>query len=711
MAVEQYPSVTDNQIGSFLPEEQPNHKKQPNDIDEQAKHFDESTHSQVGRPAGGSNTNNEIDQQQQNQRIDYLDELQQKELLQQFERLEERGDHQVDRKFQIYQQGAGQFSPSESSATELSLRKIWAIVRDHLFKVNYVLQYTRACSKPIYHIMMLFEFLQMAFLTYYGWSIQNGFVNLNQDTIDVRKYIPKLIQTRAAFIQNVTQEEIQLRSMLQAAQTVEVSDPVWKLDYYVKFSIPSVYLLQSDSKSSYIAAFWGSISYFYAVIFILLLYSPTLFGQLMGSTVTSTPKLLSKLLSFLLLLILSVLQIPFFVILMQAFNCAENPLTPYTIQDIACDSQQRSIMVPFAIVTLLVYALLFVVETHMLQIVQFGSEFPWAGNDRHTAGLKIIARMVLVSGFIFDKNSNFKVEFILIACALYSIQLYRRFQGCNYYDKWINFAHTFYDVVITYHLFFIGVHILAYIKYSIIGAFIFICTSIIFHGLYYYFFLWRNTSAINKQVFVRKASSEHCEMFMQLLFKKFNRSEQDDQMIFFGCLKNHIEDCFQECNCSDIFEKIENIHKFNKFKNRMHNFHLDKPSFVEAKAYSTGVKFKTSKNEEYFEQAIDTGKFTRHKVEENLQESAIEGDEISRDLEMDPTKGDTKGKEELSRDEEAIQMYEEIIGHSLEHEYDPSASLLSFDLSLQERERIRKLSLQYFALLLYQLIQRFPKTA
>ncbi|TNV87800.1 hypothetical protein FGO68_gene10996 [Halteria grandinella] len=724
--IEQYPSVIDNHIKSGIGS---SGIKANDDIDEGSR---EAAKQQANDPLDASRSqegkfyrdNDGGDYQENEQtRIDFLDDVKQKELLSQFDRLDERSER-GGTKFGLQEISSfskfGDDPSSESGMPQLNARKVWKICKERLFKINYVLLYTRACSKPVYQLLMLFEFFQHMFLTFYGWGVRNEFKEPLQDTIDVGKYVPKLLQSKASDILNVTAESIRLKNLLQKAQTIEVTDPTWYMDDQVKLSIPSLYLLNLDMKTQYLNGFWASIAFFYGFIIVLLLYSANLHGQLMGSTVSSTTKMIAKGLSFLMILLLTVLQIPFFVILLQAFNCSENPLTQYTILNIQCESQERAIMVPFAIVAIMIYSAIFIVETHMLQIMQFGSEFPWAGNDRHTLIVRLLSKLVLLNGFIFDKNADNKAVFILVSFVLFCIQLYRRFQGCNYYDAWINFMHTFYDVVVAYHLFFIGVHLLAGKPYKIAGTLIFLLSSIIFHSLYYILYNLRNTKAVNLQVFVRKSSSEHCEMFMQLLFTSFDRSCQEDQMFFYGCLKSHIEQCSQECSCEEIFEKFEHLHKFVEFKKRMQNFHKKPLQEGEnSQVYETtnkiGSTLKASKKQNYVEQMVNISRMIKPKVriqEEIDHVSIIDENEVSHDIELDGTKGaEEEQKEVLSKEEEALQIFEEIMGNILEQEFDPSSSVLSFDQSLQEQARIRKLSFKYFGLLIELLIQRFPQKA
>ncbi|TNV74654.1 hypothetical protein FGO68_gene8089 [Halteria grandinella] len=601
--------------------------------------------------------------------------------------------------------------------------------RDHLFKINYVLLYTNPCIKPIYHILMLFEFLQMVFLTFYGWSLKNGFVNLLQETIDVEKYIPKLIRQRASDIQNVTEETMSMRHTLQSAQTVEISDPTWRMEDQVKFSNPALYLLDINSKQQYLGGFWASIAVFYALIISLVLLGGIIYQKVSAATVTSATKIIIRFVTMSLILFQTVLQIPFFTLLLQAFNCGENPLTPYAIKDIECNGSERPIILPFALVTMVVYCVVYIVQMHLMERAQFGSQFAWAGRDRLTCIIRLIAKLLLLCGFIFDKNGESMVEFMLPSCVFLVISLYRRYQGCNYYDKSINTMHTLYDIVITYHLFFVSIHILANKRYQISGTIIFILTSLIFHQLYYLQFNFRNTRVINKLLFVYKASSNHCEMYLQLILDKFITATQQDQLLFFGLLYGHVENCREACMCEGIIQRLEKMHQFDRLVKKAENLHLITQNAIDGMAMTNAEgsnnfalerNSRSSRKDDFMLIGFTSDNINRQQIRiEDIdpESKTIEREDRSKDIEYEVqthSVGASRGKitKEVSKnDEEILQLYEEIFGHPLEHETDPNSANFTFEISHMETQRIKELSFKFFALLLDLLIDRFPTKA
>lgn len=89
----------------------------------------------------------------------------------------------------------------------------------------------------------------------------------------------------------------------------------------------------------------------------------------------------------------------------------------------------------------------------------------------------------------------------------------------------------------------------------------------------------------------------------------------------------------------------------------------------------------------------------------------LEGDDASREIDaeiMQQSIDDIRLKDESKFESEAMQWYEEILGNAIEHETDPNSALLSFDVALSEKERIKRLSFKFFVVVQEMLIDRFP---
>ncbi|TNV87870.1 hypothetical protein FGO68_gene9965 [Halteria grandinella] len=658
-----------------------------------------------------------------------LDDAQQRELIQQFERLGSSNGDQKSRNVDEYDLhgqligGSAQHIDddlSEEAGKDLTIRRIWRIGRERLFKINYVLLYSRACPRPLYHILMLFEFFQMVFLTFYGYYIYNGFATLVVQTINVDKYLPKLIQQRAAEIQNVTQETLLLQQFLQRAQPVAEDDTSWRMDDQFKFANPFVYLFSTGQLTQYLASYWALTCLFYSIVFSLILFGPSLHQQLTTSTVASQTKIYIKILSLSVILFLTILQIPLLTVLLQVFNCDEKLITPYSIPELVCSGSERQLILPFSVVTMFIYLTVFITENLLLERIQYGSEQPWAANDRHTQLIRLAAKFTLICGFVFDKTAKYKAEFLFIALTFLLISLYRRFQFCNFYDKWVQIMHTFYDMVIAVHLLFIGMHVVSATRYQIPITCLFVCISVFFHQLYYQWFTSRNERAANKIIFLSNSSIESSQMYMQTIFDRLNNAKAMDQLYFFGHLMSHMQSCNQgSCKCLDISEKLEKMSKFEQFQKQIQKY-------TAQEALSNSSRWKSRLPNDFDKtnsQIINREQFSGL-IYQNGAEPDISQDPPMRsanEIEQEGSMGDNldvsdninmgKNGSARGRDEDALQLFDEVFGHPIEHEYDSNSPLFSIEMAGIEKQRLKRLSFKYFALLLELLIQRFPNKA
>lgn len=91
---------------------------------------------------------------------------------------------------------------------------------------------------------------------------------------------------------------------------------------------------------------------------------------------------------------------------------------------------------------------------------RFDSKLPWAGFNASLPLVKTLVKIILTASFVFDKKALYKSEVSLAALLLMLFILYRKFADSYYYNYNVQVASTSYDIVITYHIFFIPIHIL-----------------------------------------------------------------------------------------------------------------------------------------------------------------------------------------------------------------------------------------------------------
>lgn len=169
-------------------------------------------------------------------------------------------------------------------------------------------------------------------------------------------------------------------------------------------------------------------------------------------------------------------------------------------------------MMPVTVVTLGVYLAVFVVESALTEKIQFGSNFAWAGNTLRPALIKFFVKLVLTCGFVFDKAALQKPGFLYASFALLCISLHYKFKGAKFYNRWVNAMSNFYDVILAYLIFFVGVHVMLDLRFQITDLLVFIWTGMIVFALYSILFVLRNRQQTHSIKTLQTASSHRSEL-------------------------------------------------------------------------------------------------------------------------------------------------------------------------------------------------------
>ena len=91
---------------------------------------------------------------------------------------------------------------------------------------------------------------------------------------------------------------------------------------------------------------------------------------------------------------------------------------------------------------------------------------------------------MLVCNFIFDKSNVHKPELIMVTFVIMAYVLFRRFKDAIIFNYHIHVVSTCLDMLNTYHMFFVALHILINSRQSVSTVFIFLLNSVVFMIFY-----------------------------------------------------------------------------------------------------------------------------------------------------------------------------------------------------------------------------------
>lgn len=116
-----------------------------------------------------------------------------------------------------------------------------------------------------------------------------------------------------------------------------------------KFSNPVLYTLSDgseDSIANYSSAYFLMVyvitgAIFYGMLLLIFLFGPSFYNGIKKENFNEGTKIIIRSLSILMLLFLTVLQVPFFTLLLQGYNCGENPEIEYSLASLSCTSTEH----------------------------------------------------------------------------------------------------------------------------------------------------------------------------------------------------------------------------------------------------------------------------------------------------------------------------------------------------------------------------------
>lgn len=146
------------------------------------------------------------------------------------------------------------------------------------------------------------------------------------------------------------------------------------------------------------------------VIFLGMLF--TLPGRTFEMTKTGelreSTKLAVKALSVLMCLFLFFLQIPMITLQLQGFLCDESPTDEFTLPGVNCQSTEHKVLVVASTVLLITYVAFLFVQSLFYCSSSFEEVVPWNTFDRAIALVKILIKLVISFGFVFDKAGAYR---------------------------------------------------------------------------------------------------------------------------------------------------------------------------------------------------------------------------------------------------------------------------------------------------------------
>lgn len=164
------------------------------------------------------------------------------------------------------------------------------------------------------------------------------------------------------------------------------------------------FVLGSSSSSSFLMLYGLLNGVFLLFIIILFSISGKVFEAQKKEDLKEGTKILLKSLSALMIFYLYLFQIPLISVLLQGFMCNEDPSIPLSLPSITCGSTLNQVLEAVSAVMLIIYSFFLVSQQNLYSSSNFESIVPWGSFERTTSTVRVLIKIIISIGFVFDKT-------------------------------------------------------------------------------------------------------------------------------------------------------------------------------------------------------------------------------------------------------------------------------------------------------------------
>jgi hypothetical protein len=185
----------------------------------------------------------------------------------------------------------------------------------------------------------------------------------------------------------------------------------------------------SNSKEEFTMLYAILIGGFYLMIILMYGFAEPLYQAQKKEEFKDGTKMVIKLFTLVVSFYIFILQIPLVTVILQGYLCQEDPDDILIISGVVCGSLFSQVLVVCSTVTLFMYLIFISVQELIYTSSNYETKIPWGQLDRQTQLIKVIWKLLMTIGFVFDKYGRVKNE-IGIACFILGLIIcYKRFKS------------------------------------------------------------------------------------------------------------------------------------------------------------------------------------------------------------------------------------------------------------------------------------------
>ncbi|TNV87875.1 hypothetical protein FGO68_gene16168 [Halteria grandinella] len=438
------------------------------------------------------------------------------------------------------------------------LTRSYRVLVGRLFKINHVLLSEQTITPFIFYIFIIFEFLQVAYYTFYKVDILNEFKN-SISTVDADSLLQTMNNVSYSgtnTYQNGSQATL-TDQQIQTAYSLGLIDQItdsltpttYRLDESLLFVNFHLYPLVSHSFTEYFEVYLIFNISFIALVVFMFCMAENLYRRILMEEVKDTAKLMIRVASSLLGVFIFVLQILMVTINLQGYLCDEDAENIMILFDNECGSTQNQLLIVSSTFFLTIYLIFLLVHSKVYTASTFTYSIPWAAIDSDVTFFTILWKLIISFGYIFDKYGSHREELDLVCFLLgFYISIKRAFFGITFH-RGLHYARGTQLFLLSWLQLVVGAH--TYFGKPLTTTDILISTTT---GLFLGLVLvivgeWWNSKLIKSQMYYSnnlKEKRPSLVVSLGLISKLLIRAENDkmeDSTLFKGLILQHIDGC------------------------------------------------------------------------------------------------------------------------------------------------------------------------
>ncbi|TNV87948.1 hypothetical protein FGO68_gene15622 [Halteria grandinella] len=449
------------------------------------------------------------------------------------------------------------------------LTRLKSFLIGRLFKFNHVILNYQSVTTYIYLAYLLIELIEMLFYVFYKVEIANEFTRPIVESLfavsgSVGNSGTELLEPETGSnsdfldLYDPSLEELaDLSDANSALNQEQITESTFEIAQYFTFLNFQLYPLQTHSFKGFLALYLTLNVTFYALLIVIYGLGDRLFMMAKRDEIKDMYKYGTKALSVIMASYLFIFQIPMVSINLQGYLCEEDPDDIYVLENVECGSVSNQIMVVFSTVTLILYISFLFIQTMIYNSCDFETSIPWASVEDSHSHARVIWKLIISFGFMFDKAGEYRQIVSFISAAFGLLISYHRLTSAQIFNRSVHYLSVASDLLASWLYICLPIHQYFSSEISVASLVtIVLCGSVLIIVCVVFSEMRNQHEIIHAQCdeeTIKARSPSQAHRIIYQLTRLIISANESDKLMLQGLLYSHIAECKnQKCSCDEF---------------------------------------------------------------------------------------------------------------------------------------------------------------